>query len=376
MRMNRFVFRRNQDERGATLLVVTAMIGCILAAVGIGIDTTSMAYQRSRVQHAADAAALAIAQTCKAGSCNSALAATYLNNNAAGGGSDQSPTVSIGTSSVTVSMTKNVNTIFFGLLGIGSKAENAVSVASWNTSPTSGTVIPFLVSLCQYTNSQLGVATFLDSNSNDRFKTNKTSYEGKPQSVLDPANLNELVSCNGIPSGITSPPPADTRMVKGGIWISTNGGCNSSLSDGKAALEIGDGTQDISFGRLCAFNAQQTTKYGDGGPNDLAPNQTALLAIYAPSKNHHYGGVFTEADGTASTSKILSPVEFAGKIVGFAPFYVTGFRFGAVGQEGPCMGTCPNGSVGIWGRFVSEIHPDADYEVGGPNIGTVVKLIN
>lgn len=374
MRMT-FRPRKKRNERGATVVVVAAMTACLLAAAGIGIDTTSMAYQRSRVQHAADASALAIAQTCKEGACNPALADDLLTKNADGGGSDHAPSVTIGSTSVTVSMTKDVNTIFFGLLGIGSKAETAVSTASWDTSPTSGSVIPFLVSLCELTQAEIGDATFLDSNANDRFKTRKSDYEGEEQSVLNPENLDELIDCDGIPSGVSV--PEDTRMVKGGIWISTNGGCNASLSDGKAALEVGDGTQEVGFGRLCAFNSQQTTKYGDGGPNDLAPNEVALLAVYAPSKNHHYGGVFTEADGTDATSKIMAPVEFSGKVVGFIPFYVTGFRFGAApSQTGPCMGTCPNGSVGIWGRFIDEIHPDADYEVGGPDIGTVVRLID
>lgn len=368
----------DRDERGATMVLVAAMIVCLLAAAGIGIDTTSMAYQRSRVQHAADASALAIAQTCKAGSCESSLANDLLAKNAAGGGRDHVPSVSISSTAVTVSMTKDVDTMFFGLLGIGSKAETAVSTASWNTSPTSGSVIPFLVSLCEFTHADIGEDTFLDSNTNDRFKTNVSDYGDEPQSVLEPANLDELVDCAGIPDGVDV--PANTRMIKGGLWISTNGGCNSSLSDGKAALEIGDNPTEAGFGKLCGFNAQQTTKYGDGGPQDLAANKTALLAVYAPSKNFHYGGVLTEADGTDPTSKIEvsgSSVEFSGKIVGFAPFYVTGFRFGASPhQEGPCVGTCPNGSVGIWGRFVSEIHPDADYEVGGPDIGAVVKLID
>jgi Flp pilus assembly protein TadG len=357
-------------EDGATGVVVAVMLTCLLAAAGIGIDTTSMAFQRSRVQHGTDAAALAVAQSCKAGACNSGLAGQYVSENATGGGSNSGPSVSITSNSVTVGSTKAVNTTFFGLLGIDTKSVAASSTASWNTSPTSGYVQPYLVSLCEYTNGlPVNKATFLDADATDRLTSN--TYKSKAQSVLETEG-DLTADCGSIPSGVTGV-PSTTRMIKGGLWKSSNDKCNASLSSGKSTLDIGDGNSSFA---LCASNTQQADKYGEpGDPDDIQPNAVSLFAIYAPTANFRYGGVITNPpNGTASTSKIDGSPSFRFKIVGFAPFKVTGFRLGK--SSNPCRGSCPNGKVGIWGAFVNDISKDADYEVGGPNIGSVVKLIN
>jgi len=362
--------RKDRDERGATLLVVASFTVCLLAAAGIGIDTSTMAYQRARVQHGADAGALAVAQSCKAGSCNAGLAASYLSSNASGGGGNNTPSVSIGSTSVTVTNTKHVNTIFFGLLGIGSKNEVATSTASWNTSPTSGNVMPFLVSLCEYTKAAVNVATFIDTNSNDEIKQYKKNDQ---QKVLDDDN-NLTSGCGTIPTGVNvTGLSSSTKMVVGGMWKATNGGCNSSVSNGKSQLEIGDSQADF---QLCGLGSQQTDKYAaTSGADKFVVGQVTLFAIYAPTRNFNYGGAQTQGNGTLSTSKFSDNAPaFDFRIVGFAPFKITGTRLGKTSDG--CLGSCVAGKVGIWGSFVNDISPDGDYEVGGPNIGSVVKLTN
>jgi len=361
---------KDRDERGATLVVVAAMIVCLLAAAGIGIDTSTMAYQRSRVQHGADAGALAVAQSCKAGACNASLATSYLNSNANGGGSDNAPSVSIGSTSVTVTNTKNASTIFFGLLGIGSKAVRATSTASWNTSPTSGNVLPFLVSLCEYTKAAVNVPTFIDTNSNDEIQ----KYKAKDEQKILQTDNNLTSGCGTIPTGVSiTGLSSSTNMVIGGMWKTTNGGCNGSVNNGKSQLEIGNSQADFE---LCGLNSQQTDKYAaTSGADKFVVGQVTLFAIYAPTRNFSFGGAQTKANGTAPTSEFAANAPaFDFRIVGFAPFKITGTRLGT--SSNGCLGSCVAGKVGIWGSFVNDIHPDADYEVGGPNIGSVVKLID
>lgn len=358
----------SKREDGAVTLMVAALMACLLAAVGIGIDTTSMAYQRSRVQHGTDAGALAVAQSCKAGSCDTSLAGQYLGKNATGGGADSTPGVSVGSSTVTVTSTKSVNTIFFGLLGIHTKAVTASSTASWNTSPVSGNVQPFLVSLCEYTHASLNTATFIDTNSNDEVQNYKKS---DPQQLLDDDG-NLTSPCGSIPTGVAGV-PSSTRMVVGGLWKSDNGKCDASANDGKSHLEIGDNVAEF---QLCGGNTQNTDKYGGtSGDDKFVPGHVTLFAIYAPTRNFDFGGAQTAGNGTLPSSKFADNAPaFDFKVVGFAPFKVTGFRLGKAGNS--CLGSCPSGKVGIWGSFVNDISKDADYQPGGPNIGSVVKLIN
>jgi hypothetical protein len=362
--------RMTERDDGATALVVAALMTCLLAAAGIGIDTTSMAFQRSRVQHGTDAGALAVAQSCKAGACDASLAGQYVGKNAAGGGSDSGPAVSITSTSVTVGSSKAVDTMFFGLLGINTKSVAASSTASWNTSPTSGDVLPFLVSLCEYTKVKVNDATFIDTNSNDDVKDYK---QNDPQKLLDDDG-NLTTNCGSIPTGVSVPGLSGaTRMVIGGLWKSSNGKCNASANNGKSHLEIGDNGADF---QLCGANTQQTDKYGGtSGSDKFVPGQVTLFAIYAPTKNFAFGGVKSKNDGTTPTTEFADNAPaFNFKVVGFAPFKVTGFRLGTSGNS--CLGSCPTGKIGIWGSFINDISEDADYEVGGPNIGSVVKLVN
>jgi Flp pilus assembly protein TadG len=362
--------RVTRREDGATALFVAIVLGCLLAAAGIGIDTTSMAFQRSRVQHGTDAGALAVAQSCKAGACDASLAGQFLSKNASGGGADTGPGVSITSTTVTVGSSKAVETSFFGLLGVGSKSVSASSTASWNTSPTSGDVLPFLVSLCEYTKVNVNDATFIDTNSNDDIKDYKQNDQQKRLS--DDGNLTS--GCGTIPTGVSVPGlSGSTRMVIGGLWKSSNGKCDASANNGKSHLSIGDAVGDF---QLCGANTQQTDKYGGtSGTDKFVPGKVTLFALYAPTKNFAFGGVKTKNDGTTPTTEFADNApSFNFKVVGFAPFKVTGFRLGTAGNS--CLGSCPNGKIGIWGSFVNDISEDADYEVGGPNIGSVVKLID
>src|SRR5690349_1578202 len=168
-----------RSERGATTVMFAIVFTALLAAVGLGIDSSSLAFHRSRTQHAADAAALAIATDCVRNlPCNSSAAtssAAYYNVGAganATGGSAQAyaiaPTgLTKASGQVTVTITKTVGTKFFSLLGINSKNVRAVATAKWSRNPKAGDVVPFGVSLCQYVTAGLNNPTTLDTGIND-----------------------------------------------------------------------------------------------------------------------------------------------------------------------------------------------------------------
>ena len=368
--------RMNRNERGATTIFVAALIAVLLAAVGIGIDTTSMTYQRSRVQHAADASALAIARICaNGGACsNSAgqvVASDFMTKNAPGGGTDSTPNVNIntGTGTVIVTQTKSVKTMFFGLLGISSKTESASATATWG-SYQRGNVKPFLVSLCEYTKVATNVTTFLDANSSN--DANGYSKNDPQQILLDDNNLTS--GCGTIPTGLSIPnvpSGAGTRMVIGGLWKNSNGSAgNASISNSKSILTVGDYGFELGAAKT---DGNKTEGYIDPGP--------VLFAIYAPTRNFKFGGAVITGPDDVPTSKFSgNAVTFSFKVVGFAPFNVAAVRLGSSGN--PLQGVCPAGfspcsGVGIWGSFVNEASLDGlAFTPGGANIGTTVKLTN
>ena len=84
----RLVMRRlRRDERGAVAVLVALLIGggvlTGMAALVVGVG--QLYAERAQLQNGADAAALAVAKSCAAGTCTPALATTYADANASDG---------------------------------------------------------------------------------------------------------------------------------------------------------------------------------------------------------------------------------------------------------------------------------------------------
>ena len=65
---------RLSDERGATAVVFALLLVPVLGFAAIAVDVGSLYAERARLQVAADAAAIAVAQDCSRGSCGDMLA--------------------------------------------------------------------------------------------------------------------------------------------------------------------------------------------------------------------------------------------------------------------------------------------------------------
>jgi len=327
------------DERGVTTVILAIVITCLIAAAGLGIDTGSLAYQRSSIQHSADAGALAIAYDCANASaaCSNdggAITANDFASGNSGGGGSNTATIPGGVAraagSVQVQITKNVPTKFFGLLGISSKEVGAKARANWDRHPISGTVIPFAVSMCEFSKLPSGTDTVIHTDINDELKE-ASSYAESDSNLLTPA-------CT-VPPGVVLPGnPSTISAFEGGLWLSENEGAND-VCNGKVNLEV----LELTYGS--AKNETCVQKYGDS----LSVGMTVFMAVYAPSANYDHGGM--RGSGGAIVDM---------EVLGFAPFLVSSW----------CLEkTCnrPN----ISGKFVetSKTEPGFVYGTVGGNFG-------
>ncbi len=351
-------------ERGATTVMFAIVFTALLAAVGLGIDSSSLAFHRSRTQHAADAAALAIATDCVRNlPCNSSAAtssAAYYNVGAganATGGTAQAygiaPTgLTKASGQVTVTITKTVGTKFFSFLGIDSRNVRAVATAKWSRNPKAGDVVPFGVSLCQYVNAGVNNPTTLDTTMNDAMRD-----------TIVPKNNTKLTEAYANMAPFLAPSctvPADVRalapslpltvtMLKGGLWMSSHG---ASINNGKLIpTTILDQLESV-----VDLPVNQQTKFAP----PIAGGTTLLFAIYAPTGNYDHGGL--RADGNNAAWK--GTVDM--RVIGYAPFEISGYCFSSCG-----------GPVGIRGKFISTVKKFADftYDDSGTDFGaTEIKL--
>lgn len=364
------VARRRRDERGMTAILVALSFTAMLAAAGLGIDSASLVFQRSRVQHSADAAAIAIAIDCVASksTCSNATgpagakgtADYYATQNAETDGTASVPGgVSPGAGTVQVKVDKSVPTNFFRAFGIESKTVSAQSRVSWANHPTGGPVIPFAISLCEYKRVALGTPTFIRTDIEAKVLA---PVAGKlTESVAYPAlDPNMLKDC-AVPTGVSLPgSPNVVTTLRGGLWLSDNG---SSTNNGNL---ISTTTLDLLNGGY-NFEMNQPEKF----KTHFAVGQTMLMAIYAPTINYPHAGLKTSGSGATETTS----GEIRLQLIGYAPFIPTGWCLGdKQGNLGGCGGAAPS-TTGIAGKFTSTTRPIAGFNYGSAGGGFGASLV-
>lgn len=138
-------------ERGAVAVVVALLMVPLIGFVALAIDVASMWSQQQRLQVAADASALAIAQDCarNADTCigTSQSTADQLTIDNFGTDANQ-PTVAIDTSDGTVTVNPSIDShhLFAPVLGFTSHQVGAVSTASWGAPSGGPTILPITFS--------------------------------------------------------------------------------------------------------------------------------------------------------------------------------------------------------------------------------------
>jgi Flp pilus assembly protein TadG len=139
-------------ERGAVAVVVALLMVPMIGFTALAVDIGHVYAQRARLQTAADAAALAVAQDCARGACGNmqATANALVAANLPGAGAAP-PVLASGPMRVTVTGDKPTLHWFAPVLGIDSSDVTATATVAWGF-PGGGTaVLPLTFSYCEWT---------------------------------------------------------------------------------------------------------------------------------------------------------------------------------------------------------------------------------
>lgn len=316
--------RRLNDEGGAVAVLVAVMMVALLGFAAVGLDSAVLYAEQRIVQNGADAAALAVAQTCAEGNCDASVAEELL-----AGNDGRSPTRAAvdevaypDESTVRVRGASEVANRFAGVLG-AEHADTTVAAdatAAWGA-PTAGTArLPFAVSWCEF-EAQTGGGVPSDD-------------EERTIAYRDPGDSGVATECHG-PSGLAIP---------GGFgWLATD-------DDGEACRASSQ------------VEAETPIKPGNAVPQGCSPEdfhalqgETLLLPVY-----DEHGG---QGDNGWIT------------VHGYAAFTLTGYRLSGSPHytwNSPCRGA-QRCLAGYFTSFVAA----GDVEVGdAPELGaTAVTLI-
>lgn len=143
--------RRLDGERGATAVVFALLLVPMLGFAAIAVDVGALYAERARLQVAADAAAIAVAQDCSRGNCGDMLATAQdlitLNDPE---GTAGMPVLSSDPLSVTVTGGAPKEHWFAPVIGHDSSQVSATATVGWG-GPSGGTaVLPLTFSWCSF----------------------------------------------------------------------------------------------------------------------------------------------------------------------------------------------------------------------------------
>jgi Flp pilus assembly protein TadG len=313
--------RRLDGERGATAVLLSILLVPMLGFAAIAVDVGALYAERARLQVAADAAAIAVAQDCSRGNCGDMLAtAQGLITANDGEGTAAHPVLSSAPLSVTVVGSTPKEHWFAPVIGHDSTSVTATATVGWG-SPSAGTaVLPLIFSWCAFEAQTGGLLPSANA----------------PVSTVKLSKSADLPDCTG-PSG---------NVVPGGFgFLATDGGRCEVTS---------------------AIDEELTSSTGNTPPSGCDPadfagfrNQTVLLPIF----DDEYGG--TGSGGWY-------------RVHGYAAFELTGWDFGGQFNTGKkvCGG---NGSdrcvTGRFTRFVS-LSDAWTYSPDAPQLGSsILRLI-
>lgn len=321
-RLSRFNVK-DGGERGAVSVIVALLLVALLGFGAIAVDVGMLYAERTQVRNGADAAALAIAQTCARNASDSNCSATstaltrgLANSNANDNLSNIKSTVldtTNGTVTVTAGSqeaghTANQVPLFFArVFGLSATEVNASSTVKWGTPSKGPAILPLAIAQCKLDIPAAGTA-------------------GVEQVLHQSVN-----GCGGIPGGFG--------------WIQGLGTTTCAVT-----VTAGSSTSPgIWFSSDTGASAPNVCTAADFSKMN---DQTVLLPLY------------DIATGEGSAGKYY--------VKGFAAFHVTGYHL--ANYNWTTGGSVPNKA--IRGYFVKFVSLSEAFELGGaPNYGaSVVRL--
>lgn len=302
---------RLRGERGAAAIVLSLLMVPMLGFAAIAVDVGALYAERARLQVAADAAALAVAQDCARGACGDMVAtATALVAANDGQATAAPPVLGSNPLSVTVNGRTPVQHWFAPVLGMNSTAVGASATVAWGAPGAGTALLPLTFSWCEFA-AQTGGG--IPSGTTSR-------------TILLPKKSE---------SGCTGPSHA---FVPGGFgWLVTDPGtCRAtSAVGGRSASEPGNhpsrGCNPENFGRL--------------------QNQTVLLPI------------FDDSGGEGSHAWY--------HVYGYAAFTITGYYFAGQYSWNPPCGGSARCIAGYFTRFVDSSDRFTS-SAAGPDLGAAI----
>jgi Flp pilus assembly protein TadG len=268
--------RRLSDERGASAVVFALLLVPILGFAAIAVDVGALYAERARLQVAADAAAIAVAQDCSRGSCGDLLAtarAMVVAND--GDASAAQPVLSSAPLSVTVTGSTPVQHWFAPVIGHDSTGVSATATVGWG-GPSGGTaVLPLTFSWCEFAQQTGGG---LPSGSVVR-----TIYFTKTSHTTGCTGPSHNIVPGGFAYLDTDAAKCAATTGLGGQWFSSTGNSVPSACStadfskwvGQTVLlplfEESGATGSNAWYRIYGYAAFKLTGYSLGGQYDTSP---------------------------------------------------------------------------------------------------------
>lgn len=329
-------------DEGAVLVLVALLMTALIGMAALVIDLGALAVEKREVQNGTDAAALAVAQDCAAGSCGSpsGTAATYLGLNAeedANSELDEVCGVGPGLSScstgapagatgatgwVRVSAGAPVDYVFAPLMDHVAGRAEASSAAAWGPLGSSPAT-PLIFSVCEF--QELG-----GSVSSGTFPSGRNHIYFHGVGGRDEAGV---ARCTASPSG---------QDLPGGFgWLATSSNC---------------ATPTLTVGQWVPAGT------GNSVPNGCTlsqwRDQEILITVFDAERGQGANGEY--------------------HVAGFVGFHVLGYRFPGNANRWPTGFQCPEGSGNsascLYGEFTRVTTSAGDF--GGSDFGaSIVKFV-
>lgn len=319
--------RTLKDDDGVVAVITAVLLVVLLGFGAIVVDLGALYAERRQLQNGADAAAIAVAQDCAAGSCGSAsaTATTFANANSNDGTSVAGVTFPTASSARVDTSTREpggslaVTHWLAPVIGIDASQVTARATASWGAIGGAGTM-PIAASLCEWDlfTGGAGIAALPTPDSTIYLHTQSQAATN---------------ACGG-PAGQTIP---------GGFgWLDVDGSgtCNAQVSVGTVGGDTGTPPPGPASTTGCT-DAFWASLIG----------QTTLLPIFEAVSGSGINAVYT--------------------IRGFAAFVLTGYRFNTDAVNAPCgpPNTC------VRGHFTTYYSYGSQPSTSAPSFGaTTVSL--
>ena len=320
--------RRRHEEDGAVLVFTIFILTAVIAFGAIAVDAGALYQEHRELQNGADAAALAIAQSCSEGGDPSfcaggladvdALAEEYADPNAEDDLSEATVdlslhgdnTVIVETSTIEAGQTPGNLTMFFArVFGVETGTTTARAKAKWG-SPVFGSLgtLPLVISACEYID-----AVGVDGGGGDGHA---------PWDIATNGAYDWLVF-HGSAGTCAAQAGQDTDgdgVLSGGFgWVDTTGSCSAILN------EIPDGPDDGTESDYEGSASTGTAPSQTDCPPDYVEDNLLGETVFIP--------VFTDLYDVGTNGTYV--------ISYYAAYYIAGYNFGGQYKTGI---SCPGGA--------------------------------